>query len=88
MGKLLNFQKEENCDCEICELVNEYGEIIQDADSLEELHSIIAELISEARSIGYKDALMQDVQNKMNILDEIHGVCNCDECDEDNCPID
>jgi hypothetical protein len=84
MGKLLKFQQEEECDCGVCELVEEYSEMIIDCESVEELQGLLRELIIEAKESGRKEYLMADIDFKLDMLNDSDEQDFCAECGSDD----
>ena len=86
MADIFKFQKDDVC-CPYCQLVNEYFTYIMEADSANEAHELLHELVTEVRNIayrdGYKDAMINDVETKLRWLDVINGECDCEECNAD-----
>lgn len=85
MGEVFEFNSEnddQTCECPTCGLVEEFIEYIVHAESKEQLEEVVRALVMEAKNEGWKEALIADVHMKMEILDDLHGVCDCDE--EDN----
>jgi hypothetical protein len=78
--KILKFQKDEECQCFFCDLINEFLDYALVAESKEELHDILTGLANEARVVGYRDAIEQDVRQKIAFLEG--NSCSCDICDE------
>lgn len=86
MGDVFEFNKEnedQNCDCSICNLISEFLEYIIHAESKEQLEEVVRGLVMEAKNEGWKEALIADVNMKMELLDDLHGHCDCDD-EEDN----
>ena len=58
-----------------------------EADSANETHELLHELVTEVRNIayrdGYKNAMINDVETKLRWLDVINGECDCEECNAD-----
>lgn len=93
MSKLFKFQGDESCDCPQCKLVEDYTELLLDADSVEELKYFLSLAIDDAVGLGHRQSLISDIANKMDVLDameecdcggceECSDVSYCDECDE------
>lgn len=86
MADIFKFQKDDVC-CPYCQLVNEYFTYIMEADTADEVHELLHELVTEVRNIayrdGYKDAMINDVETKLRWLDVINGECDCEECNAD-----
>lgn len=84
MADIFKFQKDDAC-CPYCQLVNEYFTYIMEADSANEVHDLLHELVSKVRDTayldGYKKCLIDDVEAKLNTLNCIDGECDCGECD-------
>jgi hypothetical protein len=86
MSKILKFQEDENCECPFCDLINEFLQYSIEADTKDELKDILTGLANEARIVGFRDALEQDVRQKIAFLEG--ESCDCDICDEENCGLD
>ncbi|MGG3892031.1 hypothetical protein [Metabacillus fastidiosus] len=91
MSKLLNFQEENEQDCQYiyCDLVDETAEEIYEANNKAELTDellleLLSVLVSKARNIarheGIEEALIADINFKRELLDDLNGECNCEEC--------
>lgn len=85
MAKLYKFKEEQETPefcCPQCELVENYTELLLDAESEEELKQFLSWAIEDAVKLGVKRALTADIENKMSILDDMDK-CNCEDCNED-----
>ena len=84
MADIFKFQKDNKC-CSYCQLVNEYFTYIMEADSANEAHNLLHELVSKVKDMayldGYRKCLIDDVKAKLNTLNCIDGECDCGECD-------
>lgn len=81
MSKLFKFN-EEDCECPQCELVEGYTELILDAESVEELKHFLSLAIEDAVELGFKQALLADINHKVKVLDSFDECEFCDdECD-------
>jgi hypothetical protein len=66
-------------------LITEFLEYALDADTKDELKDILTGLANESRIIGYRDAIEQDVRQKIAFLEG--NSCDCDICNE-SCELD
>jgi hypothetical protein len=85
MSKIIEFkgkEEQEQHSCDVCDLAYEYLEYCIDAESPEELFEILSDLINEAKVLGMKQLLINQVNQSMELLDELHGVCDCEDCCE------
>lgn len=74
MAEIFKFQKEDETDegcCEVCQVTDEYLEIALECESPEELRGVLRGLYEDAHLDGFKNALRNDVNMKINILDNI-----------------
>lgn len=74
MSDIFKFQKEEDYDeacCEACQITDEYLEIALECESPEELRGVLRGLYEDAHLDGFKQALHNDVNMKIDLLDNI-----------------
>ena len=87
MAEIFKFQKGEEC-CSTCQLVEEYFTYIMEADTADEVYELLHELVSHVQydsyKEGYRDALVHDVESKLNYLQEIDQECDCEKCNGNN----
>jgi len=99
MSKVIQFKKEEEHSCPICDLVSEHIEDIANSESPEELFALLSNLAVEALhvgidqgfqdgfdvgyKVGYKGALESDIEVKKEIVADIEA-----ELDEEICHCD
>ncbi len=72
--------------CPHCELTEAYTNALLEAEDEQEIRDIVSNLVDEAMILGVKDAVMTDIENKMQALKEIEQIMDCDgDCDDCNC---
>jgi hypothetical protein len=84
MSNIFKFQNEEEC-CPTCKLVEDFTQFILGADSKEEVSELVNDLVGIAKEIGYKQALVDDINAKIDTLREFEDECDCDICNEQEC---
>jgi hypothetical protein len=65
--------------CPTCELIHDMATDIVSAESFDEIVGILHALHDIAHEQGHREALIQDIQVKMSILDDMDGNCDCEE---------
>lgn len=56
------------------EVIGDYLNKLLEADSAEEVSQIVDELYNVAYSVGYKECVLEELESKMSLLNEIvHG---------------
>lgn len=68
MTNIFNFQEEEQCDCEACQITEGYLEMALECESVEELRAAIRNLYEDAHQEGYKNSLEDDIEIKTKVL--------------------
>jgi hypothetical protein len=81
MPQIFNFQNEEEC-CPTCKLVSDFTNLILNADSKEEVGELVNDLVGISKEIGWKQALVDDINAKIDTLRELDDECDCDICDQ------
>lgn len=83
MAKVYKFQEDQETPeicCPQCELVEDYTELLLDAENPDEVKQFLSWAIEDAVKLGIKRALVADIDHKMSILNSIEECCCEDEC--------
>lgn len=72
MSDLFNFDNEEECMCEACQMTESYLNIALETNSVEELRNVLRGLFDDGFNTGYEDALRDDVGFKLDMLNKKH----------------
>jgi len=85
MAKVFQFQQQnqEECECDTCNLVEEYYANILNAEDEVELFHWVSELTVEAKKLATKEALIEDIAFKAELLEHMEDECDCGECELD-----
>lgn len=84
MAKVFKFKEDQdNFCCPQCALIEDYTELLLEAENRDELELFLSYAIDDAVKLGIKRALYADIENKTKILDEMDMECCCDDCDCD-----
>ena len=75
MDNVVEFPKEksEECLCDSCQLTDEFLEYATYAETKEELKEVLRDLVEEAHNLGYRKAIMDDLDNKLELLNHIES---------------
>jgi hypothetical protein len=73
MSNIINFNKdtEEQCECSLCQLANEFLEYAVEAESKDELFNVLREMVSEAYKQGMLEVLQQQIQANVELIDDL-----------------
>lgn len=73
MANIFPFQgnDEEVCECPHCKHVDDHLQVALFADDKEELEEILRSLYDSGRKEGYREAMIQDISVKSDILDDM-----------------
>ncbi len=75
MDKVVKFPKEkpEECICDKCQLTDEYLQYIEMTNNNDELKEELRDLVEQAFRLGYRKAIMDDLDNKLELLNHIES---------------
>jgi len=84
---ILKFQQtEEPCECPTCDLAEKFMELILQSNTVDELEFFVRQLIDEATDLGFKEALVNDINRKIELLEVLDGERDCcEECCNEDC---
>jgi hypothetical protein len=78
---MFNFQDEQQQQCPVCSVVDEYVSIALTTNSREELFEVLHDLYEKAYADGIVAEIERDMNAKQRLLEAIYDECDCDECD-------
>ncbi|MBM7598108.1 hypothetical protein JOC34_000465 [Virgibacillus halotolerans] len=71
MADIYNFpddQNDEECDCEACQITEEYFEIVLECETNDEKLAVLRGLFEDAYELGQKDMIIRDIEVKTDLL--------------------
>lgn len=69
MADIFRFQGDEYCDCEACQVTEEYLHVAKNCKTIEELRAILRGLYEDAYDNGYEGMLRDDIEAKQELLE-------------------
>lgn len=84
MAEIFKFQKQEQEECcPRCELHEDFFNAIIQSDSEEQVHELVGALIDIVEKSAYKQAIVDELHNKMELLNQLDKAdCPCENCDD------
>ena len=87
MTKIIQFKQQEleNCDCDLCDLVSDYIDDIEESESREELFAKLRALVAEAQYMAVLESLENEIEAKQELYNRLVdpcGNCDCEDCCE------
>lgn len=70
MDEFFDGFQEEKCACEHCSVARDYTEFVMQAKNEDEVFNIIRGMFDEAHDTGYQQALYDDIQLKIQMMNQ------------------